>query len=228
MAHVPLCEHIKDNGITCGSPALTGAAFCFFHQRLRQPRHRPGDFEYRLPVLDSPHAVLMAVQHISQAALDGVLEERRARTVLASLRLAMATLKEINKDAGAPSLPVVGKGGMRNDDTTTEPSGTNANVDAGAPSLPVVGKGGMRNDDTTTEPSVTNANVDTGAPSFPVVGKGGMTKGGTIPESPRKDQTLTPAQLAHARAIIRRGPRHPEFAKCARQLDAQISRGKSA
>ena len=40
-----ICEHIKDNGSTCGSPALTGYSFCFFHQRLRQPRHRPGDFD---------------------------------------------------------------------------------------------------------------------------------------------------------------------------------------
>jgi len=93
-----ICEHIKDNGSTCGSPALTGYSFCFFHQRLRQPRHRPGDFEYKLPILDTPESILMATQHITQAALDGILEPSRARLVLSALRLAKSTLKQMKRE----------------------------------------------------------------------------------------------------------------------------------
>ena len=95
---IKICEHLHDDGSTCGSPALTGYNFCYFHQRLRHPRHRPGDFEYKLPVLDTPHAILMATQHITQAALDGILEASRARLVLSALRLAMTTLKAMNKN----------------------------------------------------------------------------------------------------------------------------------
>src|SRR5271166_6951666 len=28
------CTHIKVNGVPCGSPALRGEAFCYFHQRM--------------------------------------------------------------------------------------------------------------------------------------------------------------------------------------------------
>ncbi len=93
MTAIAICEHIKDNGDTCGSPALTGYDFCFFHQRLRHPRRRPGDFEYKLPILDTPESIMMAIQHITQAALDGILEPSRARLVLSALRLAMTALK---------------------------------------------------------------------------------------------------------------------------------------
>ncbi len=29
---IPLCRHIKSNGIICRSPALRGKAMCFYHQ----------------------------------------------------------------------------------------------------------------------------------------------------------------------------------------------------
>src|ERR1700726_2056257 len=28
------CTHVKVNGVPCGSPALRGEAFCYFHQRM--------------------------------------------------------------------------------------------------------------------------------------------------------------------------------------------------
>ena len=31
---VPLCTHIKSDGHRCGSPALRGGQFCFFHARV--------------------------------------------------------------------------------------------------------------------------------------------------------------------------------------------------
>ena len=35
-----ICRHIKTNGLRCGSPALTGEIFCYFHKGLHI-RHRP-------------------------------------------------------------------------------------------------------------------------------------------------------------------------------------------
>jgi hypothetical protein len=105
MALVKICEHIKENGDTCGSPALTDHVFCYFHQRLRNPRYHPGDFEYRLPALDSPHAILIATAHIAQGVLDGTLEDRRARLLLSALRLAISALDKMNKPPDPYSLP---------------------------------------------------------------------------------------------------------------------------
>jgi hypothetical protein len=37
---IPLCRHIKTDGLRCQSPALAGQSLCFFHARLHRD-HRP-------------------------------------------------------------------------------------------------------------------------------------------------------------------------------------------
>ena len=32
--NIRVCTHIKVNGVPCGSPALRGEVFCYFHQRM--------------------------------------------------------------------------------------------------------------------------------------------------------------------------------------------------
>ncbi len=36
--HIPRCTHIKTNGTQCGSPALRGRRFCFFHKNWQGQR----------------------------------------------------------------------------------------------------------------------------------------------------------------------------------------------
>ncbi len=36
---IPQCQHIKHDGIRCGSPSLRGKNLCYFHQR--QARRMP-------------------------------------------------------------------------------------------------------------------------------------------------------------------------------------------
>jgi hypothetical protein len=40
MYSFPTCQHIKKNGIRCGSPALRGRSFCYFHTRWRETHSR--------------------------------------------------------------------------------------------------------------------------------------------------------------------------------------------
>ncbi|HYL13004.1 MAG TPA: hypothetical protein VEV41_08205 [Terriglobales bacterium] len=40
MVSFPICEHIKNDGIRCGSPALRGRSFCYFHKRWRETHSR--------------------------------------------------------------------------------------------------------------------------------------------------------------------------------------------
>ena len=37
-ASIARCQHIKVNGIQCGSPALKDRKFCYFHQRWHKSR----------------------------------------------------------------------------------------------------------------------------------------------------------------------------------------------
>jgi hypothetical protein len=36
IPNVPRCQHLKVNGIQCGSPALRRNRFCFFHKRFQE------------------------------------------------------------------------------------------------------------------------------------------------------------------------------------------------
>lgn len=38
---IPICRHLKTNGLRCQSPALNGEPFCYFHVRLHKEHHRP-------------------------------------------------------------------------------------------------------------------------------------------------------------------------------------------
>ncbi len=248
MTAIAICEHIKDNGDTCGSPALTGYDFCYFHQRLRYPRHRPGDFEYKLPILDTPESILMATQHITQATLDGVLEERRGRLVLSALRLAKATLKEMNKD----KKPDVGTGKNVLGDTKPD-VGTGKNVlgdkkpDVGTgknvlgEEKPGVGTGALaratRAQLAVSTPALTATAELSGPPAAAAAHEGSprsepwvsVTSTSKAPAGVTdKKPPLSAHQLKLMTKILRRGPSHPRFAAAARILDSQISRGKTA
>lgn len=84
----PRCQHIKDSGIQCGSPALRGESFCYHHKRIHYPRFRPGQKGYIIPALETPEAVTLATIQIAQAAHDGTLSLPVARLLLNAVRLA--------------------------------------------------------------------------------------------------------------------------------------------
>jgi len=55
---IPVCTHIKVNGVPCGSPALRGEAFCYFHQRLiRGVRTPPKSRLHPIAMLEDGHSI---------------------------------------------------------------------------------------------------------------------------------------------------------------------------
>ena len=239
MAPITICEHIKENGDTCASPALTGYVFCYFHQRLREPRHRPGDFEYKLPILDTPHAILMATQHITQAALDGILEERRARLVTSSLRLAMTALNAIKKadeetaDAETKNAPAVSsRAPLSGEESALAPSTTASasdklqNVDTGFQAR--VGAASAAPENKLSHPAVDNSAAAAAPEGSPRRQPWVSVTTTTRAPAGATDKPLSPTQLKLMKKILRRGPSHPRFATAARLLDSHISPGNTA
>jgi hypothetical protein len=55
----PECEHVKSNGIRCGSPALRGAKLCFFHHPAAREAHRMKQ------VLLRPHPAKIAMRDLA-------------------------------------------------------------------------------------------------------------------------------------------------------------------
>jgi hypothetical protein len=100
------CEHIKTNGEFCGSPALRGRNYCYFHltyigRRLRAERLHaramaaaadPRVVPLELPPLEDANSVQMAVMQVIDAILHNRLDNKRAGLVLYALQTASSNL----------------------------------------------------------------------------------------------------------------------------------------
>jgi hypothetical protein len=88
----PRCHHVKANGARCGSPALTGKSYCFFHHRLRRPR-RPLGEPVVLPPLEDASGVQCALMEVTEAILRKELDPKVAGLLLYAIQTASANLK---------------------------------------------------------------------------------------------------------------------------------------
>ena len=89
---IPLCRHTKNDGRLCGSPALTGRAFCYHHQRYHHMA-RSGGRPARPRNLDSPEAIRKQISAVFTGLLTGHLRPSQASRMLYILQLAVSNLK---------------------------------------------------------------------------------------------------------------------------------------
>jgi len=94
------CEHIKTNGIRCGSPALRGEPFCYFHHRARRdfPRRPEPVPVVAAPALDIPFpedadAIQYALGKVMYGLLNGMIDHKTAGLMLYALQTASGNLK---------------------------------------------------------------------------------------------------------------------------------------
>ncbi len=100
------CEHVKTNGEFCGSPALRGRNYCYFHlsyhgSRLRAEREHTralangGDtavVPLELPPLEDAASIQMALMQVIDAILHNRIDSKRAGLVLYALQTASSNL----------------------------------------------------------------------------------------------------------------------------------------
>lgn len=101
------CEHVKTNGEFCGSPALRGRNYCYFHltyiaRRMRVGAIREiaqrdgyyvGDFlPLDLPLLEDANAIQMALSQIIDSVVHHGIDLKRAGLVLYALQTASQNL----------------------------------------------------------------------------------------------------------------------------------------
>ena len=84
------CRHIKPNGLRCESPALRGGHFCYYHSKIHtigaEPHAKYGPL--RLPPPEDPAAIQLSVARISNAVLNGTLDQKKAANLLYGLQIA--------------------------------------------------------------------------------------------------------------------------------------------
>ena len=92
------CQHIKVNGVQCGSPALRDHRRCFFHDRWeridpmhRRPHSALGDGV--LPALEDANSIQLALAEVMRLSIMGHIEYKVFALLLRALRIASANLK---------------------------------------------------------------------------------------------------------------------------------------
>lgn len=90
------CRFVKPNGLKCGSPALRGSPFCYFHARNRVyvPRRlHTGEKVFGLPPIVTTAGIHQALGAIIQALACGEIDPERGGKLLYALQLAQKNLE---------------------------------------------------------------------------------------------------------------------------------------
>ncbi len=105
------CEHIKVNGQFCGSPALRGRNYCYFHlanvgRRLRIIKNLENleFYPLELPLLEDANSIQQAIMQVMDALIHGRIDTKMGGQLLYGLQLASANLwlgANFHQDKGA-------------------------------------------------------------------------------------------------------------------------------
>ena len=124
---VNICEHIKDNGFRCGTPAIRGRHFCYYHSRAHAPSGL-GTRRYRAPIPETIESLQLTLLHITEALGSNTINEKLAGKLLYSVQLATNLLKmkvaerQTSEPEGAPFQPSVGLNGVVDETVTASAS----------------------------------------------------------------------------------------------------------
>ena len=93
---IPSCQHIKSNGVQCGSPALRTKTFCYFHDpsqssftRCARARgFRTVEEMTEFPILEDAISIQFALMQILRELLKNKLDPKHASLMLFALQIA--------------------------------------------------------------------------------------------------------------------------------------------
>jgi hypothetical protein len=89
-SNVTVCTHIKVTGVRCGSPALRGEQFCYFHQRMLRGVPTPPESRlHPVALLESDEAIQASLMEVVNALVRNTIDFRRADLILKALYIAV-------------------------------------------------------------------------------------------------------------------------------------------
>jgi hypothetical protein len=97
--NVRRCTHIKVTGQQCGSPALRGEFFCYFHTRVIKGVQQRVDMQlHSMALLEDCESIQLSIMHVVDGLLKGTLDPTRARLIIQALRIAARNAKNVRFD----------------------------------------------------------------------------------------------------------------------------------
>jgi hypothetical protein len=102
-----LCRHVHTHGHRCGSPALRGQNFCYYHNRTRREFPLAGRIGiFALQRIDDRAAIQIALYDVLSRVSAGDIDIKRAGILLYGLQIASSNLPRQEKPAAEPNAPV--------------------------------------------------------------------------------------------------------------------------
>jgi hypothetical protein len=97
--NVKLCTHIKVTGVRCGSPALRGEQFCYFHQRMIRGVQTPPDARlHPVALIENEEAIQASLMEVINAIARNTIDLRRADLILKALHIAVKNSRRVRFD----------------------------------------------------------------------------------------------------------------------------------
>jgi hypothetical protein len=96
------CYHVKVNGEQCGSPALRGKCYCYFHYRYHhlgaygvKARGHRNPCSALFPVLEDANSIQAAVMQVVRLILAKEIDNKEAGLLLYALQIASSNLNRL-------------------------------------------------------------------------------------------------------------------------------------
>jgi hypothetical protein len=97
--NVRKCTHIKVTGHRCGSPALRGEFFCYFHTRVIKGVQQRVDMRLdSMALLEDCESIQLSIMHVVDGLVKGTLDPASARLIIQALRIAARNAKNVRFD----------------------------------------------------------------------------------------------------------------------------------
>jgi len=87
------CSHLHTTGKHCGSPALRGEQYCFYHHPTRRPPVRPkGEVPFTLPPISDRVDLQVILTEIMRRLANNSLDTKRAGLLLQTIQMTATNL----------------------------------------------------------------------------------------------------------------------------------------
>src|SRR5271170_8076809 len=97
--NIRVCTHIKVNGVPCGSPALRGEVFCYFHQRMIRGVRTPTKSRlHPIALIENEEGIQAALMEVINALVRNTIDFRRAQLILRALQIAVKNSPRVHFD----------------------------------------------------------------------------------------------------------------------------------
>jgi hypothetical protein len=94
--NVRSCTHIKVTGVRCGSPAMRGEHFCYFHQRMiRGVRTPPESRLHPIALIEDEESIQVALMEVINALMRNTIDVKRAALILRALNIAARNVRHM-------------------------------------------------------------------------------------------------------------------------------------